>query len=74
MALNDRLRNILLNINQTVYNVLLDGLKAKQISSSLSETFTRDFGSVIDASRIDYGVDVLGEASFPDLDRDWETL
>jgi hypothetical protein len=67
LALNDRLRNILLNINQTVYNVLLDGLKAKQISSSLSETFTRDFGSVIDASRIDYGVDVLGEASFPDL-------
>ena len=67
IVLNDRLRSILLDVNQKIYSVLLDGLKAKQISSSLSETLTRDFGYVINPSRIDYGVEVLAEAQDPAL-------
>jgi len=59
LVLNDRLRNIFLDVNQSVYNVLLDGIKARGISSSLNETITKDFGPVINPSRIDYGVKVL---------------
>tara|TARA_A100001515_G_scaffold15599_1_gene11488 strand:- start:8363 stop:10618 length:2256 start_codon:yes stop_codon:yes gene_type:complete len=62
LALNDKLRNILLDVNQKIYNILLDGLSAKQISSSTNETLTKDFGYVINASRIDYGVEVLNQA------------
>lgn len=67
LVLNDNLRSILLDVNQNIYNILLDGVETKYISSSLSETFTRDFGAVIDVSRIDYGVEVLEDAQDPGL-------
>tara|TARA_R110002012_G_scaffold310228_1_gene518326 strand:+ start:16668 stop:18923 length:2256 start_codon:yes stop_codon:yes gene_type:complete len=67
LVLNDKLRNILLTINQTVSDVLLKALKAKNIPSTLATTMTKDFGSVIDPSRVDYGVEVLGTATIAGL-------
>ena len=62
IVLNDNLRLILLNINQTIYNIVLDGIRSNHLPSSLDDSFTKDFGSVIDVSRIDYGVKVLEDA------------
>jgi hypothetical protein len=59
--LNDEVRRILLNLNEKIYNVLLNSLEAKHVLDNTDNSINKDFGRIIDISKINFGVNVLEE-------------
>tara|TARA_R110002020_G_scaffold14313_6_gene50837 strand:- start:1468 stop:3726 length:2259 start_codon:yes stop_codon:yes gene_type:complete len=59
LPFNDGLRKIFLQINLDLYEHLRKSIESKQLITPPSQTLTNDFGSVIDVSNIDYGVEVM---------------
>ena len=56
--LNDEVRRILLNLNEKIYNVLLNSLEAKHVLDNTDNSINKDFGRIIDISKINFGVEL----------------
>ncbi len=59
--LNGEVRRIMLDINEKIYNVLLNSLQAKNILDNTENSISKDFGRIIDISKINFGVNILEE-------------
>lgn len=61
ISINETIRLALIDIGQKSYNTLLNSLESKYLLDDTNDFITKDFGRIIDLSRIDFGVNILEE-------------
>ena len=59
IALNDSLRRMLIEGNEKIVKLIVDGNEINRVSNSPTIELTKDFGTIIDASKIGVGIEVV---------------
>jgi len=59
IVLNDSLRRMLIEGNEKIVKLIVSGNEINRVSNSPTIELTKDFGTIIDASKIDVGIEVI---------------